>query len=342
LHILSALSGIDGHTIEKSCPIPPHPRKFEPIPYVIARSREDSIREEQNTRTDVKIYSDSSGFKGGVGAAAVMFQVGQNTPTALRYHLGSSENHGTYEVEIVGDLLSIKLAEAVPPNKSIAIFTDNQSVLQASKYPSTNSGKQLLQELNWAYAKLRNRGGRQRQCISFKWISAHSGVEGNESADKEAKEAVKGSSSSRASLPNYLRKPLPRSRTAVKCSLQQEIKDKWKELRRNSPQHARMQCVDPNFKPGQFQKLMTDLGRRHTNILNQLRSNHAPTNSYLCRIRKTDSPTCAKCQARHETIFHYLLECSAYRAERHRAFADLGSCPCRLIVMYTVKYRCAR
>jgi ribonuclease HI len=197
--------------------------------------REDSMRAEQQTQTDYKIYSDGSCIEGGVGTAAVLIKPGQGRPIILHYHLGPETDHITYKAEIVGDLLSVKLAAAIPPNKTATIFTDNQSVLQASKFPKLAAGKYLLQELNRAYLKIRNNGTAQQRCIQFRWISAHSGVEGNELADREAKEAARGNSSRARDLPTLLNKPLPTSSSAVRCNLQRSIKEEWDTARINLP-----------------------------------------------------------------------------------------------------------
>jgi zinc-binding in reverse transcriptase len=85
-----------------------------------------------------------------------------------------------------------------------------------------------------------------------------------------------------------------------------------------------MQRINPELNPSRFQKITKELNRAQTSLLNQLHSSHIPTNSYLFRIHKADSPRCSSCGNMRETVFHLLHECPTYRAERHTAFASLG------------------
>ncbi|KAF9245368.1 hypothetical protein BU15DRAFT_41030, partial [Melanogaster broomeanus] len=77
--------------------------------------------------------------------------------------------------------------------------------------------------------------------ITVRWISGHNGVEGNEHADKEAKEAAKGprSNSARRKLPVYLHTGiLPTSTSTIKQAQKSQSKDRWSQLWSLSPRHA--------------------------------------------------------------------------------------------------------
>ncbi|KAE9407131.1 hypothetical protein BT96DRAFT_750408, partial [Gymnopus androsaceus JB14] len=52
---------------------------------------------------------DGSGYKGGVGAAAVLYRDGEEIET-VRFRLGSDDDHEVFEAEIVGLILSLHLA----------------------------------------------------------------------------------------------------------------------------------------------------------------------------------------------------------------------------------------
>jgi len=56
----------------------------------------------------ISVFSNSSGFEGGIGAAAVLYINGIVSST-LRYHLGSKKHHTVYKAEIVGVTLSLHL-----------------------------------------------------------------------------------------------------------------------------------------------------------------------------------------------------------------------------------------
>ncbi|KIK81439.1 hypothetical protein PAXRUDRAFT_156121, partial [Paxillus rubicundulus Ve08.2h10] len=48
-----------------------------------------------------KVYCDSSGVEGNIGAAVVIHARGQSE-CVMRYHLGTDKEHTVYEVEAVG------------------------------------------------------------------------------------------------------------------------------------------------------------------------------------------------------------------------------------------------
>ena len=67
-----------------------------------------------------------------------------------------------------------------------------------------------------------------------------------------------------------------------------------------------------------YLKLVDDLPKHHAAILFQLRTGHVPLNKHLHRIQKLETPKCAHCQGRDETVLHYLLECPEYSEPRKR------------------------
>ncbi len=68
-------------------------------------------------------------------------------------------------------------------NQTVLIFADNQTAINFSEQPKQQSGQYLLQEIALQIEDL------SRQ-LEIHWISAHSGVLGNKSADIAAKKAT--------------------------------------------------------------------------------------------------------------------------------------------------------
>jgi ribonuclease HI len=192
-------------------------------------TREASIASEKLDKADFKVFTDGSGWNGGIGAAAVIYRKGQHRPAGHRKaYLGKSTKHNTYEGEAVGAILGTWLATVTPgtSGKSVSIYVDNQSVLTAAgEEPKATAGQHLIQAL----ALVANGSGSR---ITMGWISSHSGVKGNEYVDKLAKEAAEGKATRRGNLPVMLRNGLPVSASAIKQEHMEQLK---KNLRSGGP-----------------------------------------------------------------------------------------------------------
>ena len=74
----------------------------------ITTNREAAIVEVAQDEPDLKIFTDSSGMKGGIGTSAILYR--NNTKTsALHSKLGSSSQHMVYEDKAIGMLLTAHL-----------------------------------------------------------------------------------------------------------------------------------------------------------------------------------------------------------------------------------------
>ncbi|KAJ7654880.1 hypothetical protein B0H17DRAFT_956629, partial [Mycena rosella] len=63
-------------------------------------------------------------------------------------------------------------------------------------------------------------------------------------------------------------------------------------------------------------KLTAPLPHKHSSLLFQLRTHHAPLVCHLHRLKKSPSPTCPCCGMIDETVDHYLLFCPTHNAAR--------------------------
>jgi hypothetical protein len=70
--------------------------------------------------------------------------------------------------------------------------------------------------------------------LTIRWTAGHEGIEGNELADREAKEAAKGCTSDTKLLLRYLRKPVLTNSSAVKKVHNESLTKEWREEWRNS------------------------------------------------------------------------------------------------------------
>jgi len=272
------------------------------------------------------VYSDGSGYEGKIGAAAVLYKRGTTQElSTLKYHLGDHTRHTTYEAEAVGAILATWLLQRIPDLawSSASIYTDNQALIRSSTKRATNSGHYLAEAFRAAADNLPCR-------IHLKWISGHSEVKGNETADTLAKEAASGQSSPITQLPPLLHHPLPYSATAEKQAYTSEINAMWQEQWLSSPRRARMERIDKFFPYNKFRKILNGLTRAQSSLLIQIRSGHIPLNAHLFKLKCIDTDKCQACLPRRgaiparETITHFLFECPAYAHERFDFERALG------------------
>ena len=322
--------------LETIKPDPRPPTYKNTFTTTIAESKEDSIKEEKRDDSDIRVYTDGSVYEGNVGAAAVLYRKGTEEPEKiLRFHLGSLKKHTTFEGEAVGSILAAWLLQGRPEIGKTAVtsYSDSQAFIKATRARNAGPGQYLV--LDYLRLTEAMTDDTDIPCppdmpkFALKWIAAHEGVTGNERVDEEAKRAAQGESSPPEELPPILRKRLPISASATKQEFAETQKIRWLDAWTASPRFARFQHIDTSFPFNKFRKISSVLSRAQTSLLIQLRTGHIPLNSYLHRIKKSDTRRCANCWDAGrgsiiETVIHYLFECQAYAVERYDMDRALG------------------
>jgi ribonuclease HI len=293
----------------------------------IAKTKQSAIREQKELKDTIQIFSDGSGYEGGIGAAAVLIRNGQE-PRMLRYHLGTDEEHTVFEGEMVGLTLAVHLL-ATEENITYptSILVDNQAAIQTDGGTGSNYLANQLDRLTKRLRTTHRRQGIGTFELTIRWIPGHMDVQGNELADKEAKEAARGMDheSPHQLLPKYLRgKRLLRSASALTALQKTKSRTLWKSLWEKSPRYARTRVIDPTMPSDKYIKLTNGLPKRTASFYIQMRTRHVPLNFHLHRIKKSDTPRCPICPEIDETIHHYLFDCPQYRRERHLLSNALG------------------
>ncbi|GJF00464.1 RNA-directed DNA polymerase from mobile element jockey [Phanerochaete sordida] len=206
LHQLLYLFHLDPQTVETVRPARVPPEWTSGMALEIAESKEAAAAADATWEVlgGVRVYSDGSDFRNGVGAAAVLFRGRAPSTKSLRTHLGTSAQHTVYESELAGILLGLHMIRKEPGLVSKAsIALDNKAAVIALRSRRSTPGHHLLDavhELEQA-VKTRHPGIK----ITIRWVPGHLGVDGNELADEEAKKAAQNDSSPPQSLPAYLR-----------------------------------------------------------------------------------------------------------------------------------------
>lgn len=175
----------------------------------IFKDEDEARKAIEEDGADVRGYSDGSGYKGGVGAAAVLY-VGEEEVQTLRFRLGSDLDHEVYEAECVGLILSLHLARLQrQPIHKLSLWLDNTSSITASDTDKTGSAHYLLDFFHEVLIETRQ--DHPNIIISIAWVPGHSGILGNERADQEAKQAAPAATNpnSRYSYENLFQRVRP-------------------------------------------------------------------------------------------------------------------------------------
>ena len=160
--------------------------------------------------------------------------------------------------------------------------------------------------------------------LLVKWTPGHINIEGNEEADREARKAVQEGSSPLQKLPAPLRKSLPCSKSAVQQVFHEKLKKAAISIWTKSPHYHCMRQIDHSYPSNMFTKQTTNMIRKHTSILFQLQTGHAPLNKHLHHIQRAESPICPCCNQHSESVFHFLMRCLAHNNARHEMITAVG------------------
>ena len=165
--------------------------------------------------------------------------------------------------------------------------------------------------------------------FALKWIAAHEGVTGNERVDEEAKRAAQGESSPPEELPPHPSQTLANQRISDQAGIRGNSED---QVARNMDSLSVIRKIQAHrhiLSLQQVLKISSVLSRAQTSLLIQLRTGQIPLNSYLHRIKKSDTRRCVNCWDAGrgsiiETVIHYLFECQAYAVECYDMDRALG------------------
>ena len=146
---------------------------------------------------------------------------------------------------------------------------------------------------------------RKRSKIAFCWVPAHVGIDGNERADLEAKEAVKCTIIINTKIPHG----------DFKDRIHKYIMNKWQERWDSLTTNQKFKEVKPVV--GKWSQ--DNSSRRSSIILTRLRIGHTHlTDNYRLRSgEERQVPFCNVCRS-DITVRHIILDCSVFNRKRRK------------------------
>ena len=343
-------------TIDPTCH---HPTYKPSLSTTISTCKDDALALANTTHADTqyKVYSDGSSFEGGIGASAVLYK-SNRAIKSLRYYLGPATEHTVYESELVRLLLSIFLLTGLTCQllNTVIIGIDNQAAIKALNDQTAKPAHYLVDQIHTAVEHLQQCQD-QLQCkeefnsahdqgreivaksrgvfnLRIQWIPDHKDFKLNEKADKYAKEAVKGNSSSPRDLPMFLRKPLLFSVSALRQESKAKLQRLWARCWKASPRYQHIRKIDKSTPLKKWLQLVKPLSCKQSSIIMQLCTSQIGLNEHLHCIKWADSPLCPNCDKNtDETIHHFLFNCTKYHHKRHILQQKLHHYSCDLLYL---------
>src|SRR4030095_10310597 len=121
--------------------------------------------------------------------------------------------HNVYTAEVTAFELAAEIAQESPPSfTKCVIYTDSQAAIKGINNPNKQSGQGALIS---AIHKIESLIDKRNMHTEIKWIPGHKDIDGNEEADKAAKEAAKSKGEDTINIPKSKHKPLKSARSVV-------------------------------------------------------------------------------------------------------------------------------
>lgn len=218
----------------------------------------------------------------------------------------------TAEAIAVGDAVEVAIEDR--ESRDYVVFTDSESVLKVLK------GNRIDVDLNPYAYRIRRKWqeykevkGRERKIV-FVWIPAHTGLEGNERADRGAKAATEEEEEGDMKMPVGDLRPL----------FEREMEERTGDCAREGGGYRGREYFERVWRENRripwFEGLTEERG--FIVMINRLRVNHYNVKKNLREKGYVESAEC-RCGRGEESIDHVVFDCELYGGERGRMMEAL-------------------
>jgi ribonuclease HI len=255
-------------------------------------------------RNNTRVYTDGSLIEGHAGSGFAIDRYYEHDEAEGHFALGP--NRSVFQAEMFAIYKAAEwLKENYMSGNNITIHVDSQAALLAlsSTYINKICVKNAVDKLNQL--------GHQNY-VKLCWIKSHVGHEGNEKADKLAKEG--------ASKRSHFVSDRPRiSMKVIKTMVKQKVDEIWNEDWKKSLPCRQTKIWFPNIdKPKSVH--IIKLQRREHSLLSQIITGHSYLRRHESLINPEVDSICQFCQEDEQTAYHLIMECPSLWQQRWDIF----------------------
>ena len=249
-----------------------------------------------------QLFTDGSKSKEGVGCAVVH--------NGTSYVAKLPDSASVFSAELTAIVQALELINQ-SKKREFVIYSDSWSAIESLR--KFNSFHPLIQKAQeWLF-----RFSCRKKSVCFCWVPAHVGIQGNETADKEAKSAC--------SLSNYQIKKVPHSdmRRTIKSYILQKWQERWSSpLLTNNKKYKEIRDSIEIWHSAFNSSRKTEI------VLTRLRIGHTRlTHQFI--LEGGDPPVCDDC-AITLSVKHILVECPKFSCQRRKYNFD-GRSICEIL-----------
>lgn len=235
------------------------------------------------------------------------------------YKISLGKNKENFYAELWGisEALKIALKESLGRKiRKVTIFSDSQTAMRELQTAKSNAGQALKAQICGQARQLQNRGGE----LTVRWIPGHKKIEGNERADRAAKDAAANGRSQTARWSS-----LAHVNWKINEAQRSEIHS-WHEAKNEERERRSRNYYTPRPKPG-IDPVLGRALKKYASRFFQLIVGHGAVGVFLERIRVVETAECWWCRQAEQSVIHLYAKCRKWRKERRvlkRELQQLG------------------
>ncbi|GBM92537.1 hypothetical protein AVEN_177965-1 [Araneus ventricosus] len=230
---------------------------------------------------EIEIYTDGSKINDQVGAAIVVFYYNAEI---FNRTIRLSDFATVYQAEVTGIQMALEFISTIGPWNKINLYTDSLSVLEA-----LNTFKTSKQEILAIKNDILEMS--KEKSITLHWIPAHTGIQGNETADSYAKKAT-----TKPYIEKIPKKPFKQLKNAISNVQIQIWQERWASSTTKNGRHTEKLIPTVSIHTKKF-----------SHFIAQFLSGHGRFPAYFVRFGRSLNIKCP-CGAVGDTL-HYVENC---------------------------------